>query len=90
MVIRVHVGTNRHMVFDDLFQIVAGDMAHDLAANAPAAFKQCDDRHFVVFASAPDALLFSADIRFVNFNRAGKFVIENWIAQRMADSMLHE
>ena len=65
-------------------------MAHDLAANAPAAFKQRDDRHFSLFRATSNALLFSTDVSLVHFDRAGKFVVENWIAQGMAYSVLHE
>jgi hypothetical protein len=87
MVVGVHVGTNRHVVFDDLFQIVAGDVAHDLAANTSAAFKQYDNRRFIIFSPASNALLFSANVSFVNLDRARKFVFENWVTQRMADAI---
>jgi hypothetical protein len=90
IVVGVHVGANRHVVFDDLLEILSRHMAHDLAANLAASFKQGNNGNFVVFASTTDALLFAANVGFVHFDRPRKFFAKRGVFQSKPNPMRHE
>ena len=88
IIIRVHVRTNSHIFPDNLFQIRASDMAHDLAANTATTLKQRNNGRFIFQAAAPVCL--AADIRFVHFNRAREFVFEQRVFKSKTNPVRHE
>src|SRR5580693_6706459 len=66
MLVRMNFGASRNIFTNSGLQSLASDALHHLAANATAAFKQCNNRNFVFPITHSNIFPFAADVGLVH------------------------
>lgn len=88
--IRVYHCPIVHMLFDNLFKILASDMLQHLTANRSTALQDRNDRHAVTKLSLTNTFALSANVGFINLYSAAKFVVKRRVLQGETNAMRHK